>query len=513
MMAASIITKIVGAIFKIPLSNLIGADGMGVFSVAYTLYSTLFVISTAGLPVAISKMVAEANAKGDYGKIKGILRVSLMSFSIIGALASVIMVVFAHEFTILVKNSMAYYAVIAVAPSLFFVSIVSIIRGYFQGLSNMVPTAVSQVIESVGKLVFGLAIAYLLISNGYSFEIAAAGAIAGVSLGTLLSALYLIICNISSAVKLRNFKCSEEYSALFKTIVKTAVPITIGSAVLSITNLIDMFLVMNRLQSAAGFTELMANKLYGAYSLSVTLYLLPQTFIVAISVSIIPAITGYLAKNNIMRAEKTMASALRIAAAIALPAGVGFMTLSNEILTLLYYKRPDDVLIADPLLSYLGIAVIFVALVSITNSILQATGHINTPVVTMLIGGAVKVFANYVLIGIPSVNISGAPIATICCYGIISILNLILVKRLFSQISLSSIFAKPLMSALGMSVFAYFAINPLSGYFGAKIGLAITIILSAFIYFALLLASNGLPREDILMLPKGEFIVKCLKIR
>lgn len=513
LMIASIVTKVIGAIFKIPLTNLIGADGMGVFGVAYTIYSTLFVISTAGLPIAISKMVAEANAVGNHKKIKSILKVSLLSFSVIGIFASLIMVVFAEPLTRLVGNTLAYYAVLAIAPSLFFVSIVSIIRGFYQGLSDMVPTAVSQVLESAGKLGFGLLFAYILQTKGYSFEICAAGAILGVTLGTLMSAIYLFIIVGKKIKEYRNIDADEPFVPLAKSIVKMAVPVTVGSAVLSLTNLIDMFLVMNRLQSAAGFSEMMANKLYGAYNMSVTLYNLPQTFVVAISVSIIPAISAFIAKNNRLKTAETIGTAFKLASMIAFPAGMGFLILSKPILNLLYYSKPEDVVIAAPLLSYLGIAVMFIALVSLSNSVLQAIGKINVPVFTMLIGGLVKIAANYILVGQPDVNINGAPIGTMCCYGIIAILNLIVIKKNYKEVSVIKMFSKTFISAAVMGVFAYLMINPVSAYLGQKLGVVAVIGGCVVIYFLMLLAIGGFTKEDILMLPKGEKIAKVLKIK
>ena len=511
LMVASAITKVVGAIFKIPLTNVIGADGIGVFNIAYTIYTTLFVISTAGLPVAISKMVAEAYANGKYNKVRDILRISLISFSFVGVVASILLATFAQEFTMLVKNSMAYYSVLAIAPSLFFVSIVSIIRGYFQGLSDMVPTGVSQILESVGKLVFGLLFAYGLIRAGYPVEISAAGAILGVTLGMVLSAIYLVLKNRKSLRKLPKSNEPREKGVL-SVLIKTAVPVTIGAAVLSLTNLIDMFLVTSRLQSAAGFSEVMANRLYGAYGMSVSIFNLPQTFVVALAVSIIPAVATCLERGNKARAMSTMASALRIGGCLALPAGVGLLTLADPVLNLLYFNKPEDVKIAIPLMSLLGIAVIFVALVSLSNSILQSAGKVNIPVVTMLIGGLVKITANYVLVGQPDININGAPIGTILCYGTIAILNLIVIRSAFPDVRPLHILTKPAICAAVMGVFAYLASPAICGYLGTKLGVLVVIVLAVLLYGLLLIAGGGLPKSDILMLPKGEKIVKILKI-
>lgn len=193
LVVSNAIVKVIGAFFSIPITNMIGGDGNGIFTVAYYIYQAMFVISTAGLPVAISKMVAEANALGKYREVKRIFRVSITIFSAIGGAVTAIMILWADVFVEMIGNTLAYYAVMAVAPSIFFVSVVSAFRGYYQGLSNMVPTAISQVIEAGGKLVFGLLFTYVLIEKGFSLEIVVAGSIGGVTVGTVLSALYVIM--------------------------------------------------------------------------------------------------------------------------------------------------------------------------------------------------------------------------------------------------------------------------------------------------------------------------------
>ena len=293
----------------------------------------------------------------------------------------------------------------------------------------------------------------------------------------------------------------------------TAVPVTVGAAVLSLTNLIDMFMVMNRLQWPGGFSEAMANKLYGAYTMSVSIYNLPQTIIVAISVSVIPVIAACMARNNLQKARSTIESALRITSMIAMPAGIGFFVLSENILNLLYYKKPEDVVYAVPLLRFLGFAVIFVALVSLTNSILQSINRIKVPVVTMFIGGVIKIIANFFLVAMPALNIKGAPIGTVCCYGTIAILNLMVIKANVEKLSILGIFFKPFFASAAMGAFAYFTVNPITAYLGDKIGIVAVIALAAVFYFAVLFAVGGVKKQDVLLMPKGEKIAKLLNLK
>ena len=519
---SNLIIKAIGLMFKIPMNEKIGDEGAGYYNTAYTIYTYLYMVSTAGLPTAISIIISDSRARGQIKQVKRILRIAVWLFVIIGIIGMSIMLIGAQPMSKAIGAENTKYAMYAIAPTLFLICVSSALRGYFQGYQQMVPTAISQLIEAVCKLGVGLAFAEYAIRQNYPIYIVAAYAAVGLTVGEGLGMVYLVFSKLLFKEhnydaeflegKLEDDTVSPTMEILKKMIV-IALPIAISASVMSLTNLIDMFLVMNRLQSAAGFSEMMANKLYGAYNMSVTLYNLPQTFVVAISVSIIPAISTYIAKNNRIKTAETIGSAFRLASMIAFPAGIGFLILSKPILDLLYYSRPEDVVIAAPLLSYLGIAVMFIALVSLSNSVLQAIGKINVPVFTMLIGGVVKIAANYILVGNPDININGAPIGTMCCYGIIAVLNLIVIKRHYKEISIVKMFGKTFISAVIMGIFGYLVSQPVSSFMGAKAGIILTIGGCMVIYFLTLLAIGGFTREDILMLPKGEKIAKLLRIK
>lgn len=511
------IVKIIGAIFKIPLTNLIGKEGLGYFSVAYNIYSALFVLSTAGLPVALSKMIAEADALGRVIEVRKIVRVAFSTFAVVGAAASGVMFFGARQITMFIGNASAYPAVLAIAPALFFVSVTSTIRGYYQGLSNMAPTAVSQIIEALCKLVVGFAAAwYVLEKLNMGPEYAAAGAIFGVMLGTALSAVYLLWKKSREKIKIPiNSKSLDQQgrSEILRNLIRIALPITIGSSVLSLTNLIDMIVVMNRLQDV-GFSETAANGLYGAYNMSLTLFNLPQTLIVAIAITVIPAISAAFARRDTAGASRTIEYAMRMTAILSLPAAAGLSILSAPILNLLYYKRPDDVMIAAPLLTILGFAVLFVAMVSLTNAILQAMGKVNIPVFTMIAGGAVKLVVNYFLVGTSEVNIYGAPVGTTLCYFTITALNFYMIARHSrAKLRFVRIFAKPAASSAAMAVFAHFAFSFLQPTVGGKIAVVAVIAASAAVYLAVLIVSKSLTKNDVILFPKGEMIVKALRLR
>jgi len=516
--AASLGAKVIGALFKIPLGNLLGGDGMGVFTIAYNIYTALFVVSTAGLAVAISKMVSEANALGRQDESRRIFYTALTAFSLLGLAFWIILWLEADAFAGLVGSSGAAAAVRAAAPSLFLVSVMSVIRGYYQGLSDMAPTAVSQILEALGKLIVGYGAAWLLLQAGYGLETAAAGAILGVTAGSLLGTLYLLFClrrrglaGGSVANFLRPSRPTASWRAILRRVFSISIPVMAGASALSLTNLIDMALVINRLRDI-GFSQQAANSLYGSYNMVGALFNLPQTVVAALSISVIPVVSGYYSRRNLEKTRRTTSSALRIAALVSMPAGVGFWLLSEPILQLIYFARPQDSAAGAPLLSLLGLAVFFVALVSMTNSILQAMGLARVPVYTMLVGGLVKLLVSYILVGEPTVNIAGAPIGTACCYAAIALLNLGAIRRAGVPISYVRVFARPALAAGLMGVFASLFHAPAAWLFGPKIGVVLTVVLCVLFYGLMLAAVRALPKEDVLLLPRGERIAKLLRM-
>ena len=517
LMVASIVVKLIGAFYSIPLTNLYGAAGTGIFNVAYYVYTTMFIISTAGLPVAVSRMVAASNTLGRGREVRRIGRIAFISFTVIGLFFSAVIFFGADLFVTLAGLPSARFAVLAISPCIFFVALVSAIRGYYQGLANMVPTAWSQVIEALGKLIFGLGLAYYLMDRGYSLDIVVAGAIGGVTIGTVLGAIYIIIVRIRDIRRgdvAVNCLTNESRSSkeLTRALFAIAVPITLSAGVLSLTNLIDTFLVVRRLQEA-GMTSPEAGTLYGAYGMAVKFFNLPQTIIVGIGTSVLPAISAALARRSREQASRLTESSFRLTALLALPCAVGLAVLPQPIMDLLYYQQPEDVLVAAPTLTLLGPAVVFVAMQSVSNAILQAQGKEKLPVVSMAIGGAVKLITNYTLIAIPAINIRGAPIGTSLCYGTITVLNLIFIRHYGIPFSFTKTFLKPLISAGVMGVFAYLMYPPVSGVIGSKLGVLAVIALSAVLYLLMLIATRALPKEDILMLPKGEKIAKILRVK
>ena len=506
-----ILVKVIGALYKIPLDTFIlKPEGMGIYNSSYTIYNWLFVVSTAGLPVAISKMVAESTAQGNYEEARKIFRISKGLLLVVGLLASGAMFFFAHQFSSLISAPSAYLTMQCMAPSLLFVSISSSYRGFYQGQQNMLPTALSEVIEAFSKLALGLSLAYLAMKLYGQYYIASAGAITGVTIGTALSCLYLFIYN---AVNIRKFPHGNLDANLprGKTVlirlIKIAIPVTIGVSVFTLTSVIDTAMVMNQLKGL-GYIEEQRLSMFGYLNRAIALFNLPPTIIAAIAISIVPTIAAALALKNNNTAIRNAKSALRITILFAVPCAAGLSALAKPILQLLYHDGNYSFL-----LNIMGIAVVFVTMVQVCNAILQAWGHVWLPVKNMLIGGVVKVLVNLILVSRPEININGAPIGTLLCYFTVMSLNIFDLKRITGmKFEIMSFVVKPVITALATAAGAILCHRLISTYITSTVVLvAASIVSGGLFYFISLFAVKGLQYDDVLLLPKGDKIASILK--
>ena len=339
MMAASLVVKVIGAFFQIPLQNLIGGDkspAFGMFSAAYRIYTAMLVISTVGLPAALSKMVAEATAKGREHEVKRIVRVAAGVFVPVGALCSLALFFGAGTFAEWIKSEDSRLAVMAIAPSVLMVAILSVFRGYYQGRSNMVPTAVSQVIEAAGKLFIGLGLAYWAVGRGFDDPAVAALTVLGVTIGEVAAAAYMLVqaALTRGETRIRSLDPTvRPTGTLIKTLLSLSIPITISSSVMSVTDLIDVALISSRLQSpAVHMAADEAMQTYGIYTGVINFFNLPQTLITALAVSVLPTIASARASGDERKANATLSTTLRMTLMLTLPAGAGFFLLGGPIL-------------------------------------------------------------------------------------------------------------------------------------------------------------------------------------
>lgn len=505
-----ILVKIIGAVYKIPLDGLVlKTEGMGIYSSSYTIYNWLFVISTAGLPVAISKMVAEARALGRIKESEKIFKISKVLLFFVGICAFLVMFVFAVPFSRLISAESSYLTMMVMAPSLFFVAMSSSYRGYYQGRENMFPTAISEIIEALFKLVFGLSFAYILMKVYKEPYIGSAGAISGITLGTVASFIFLTLYhkNKKEFYKVSEFDdtVSSSKTILLK-LIKLAIPVTLGVSVFTLTSLIDTAMVMNQLQGL-GYPESERLSMFGYLNRSITLFNLAPTVIASIAISIVPAIASSIAVNDVENAHKNIRSALRLTVLFAMPCAAGLSSLAKPILTLLYRDGNYSFL-----LNIMGIATLFVTVVQVSNAMLQAYSRPWIPVRNMLFGGIVKVVVNLILVSRPDININGAPIGTTLCYFTVMALNIISIKKYAGvKFGVTGFVLKPVILGIVTFASAFYSYKVFGGILGNTIGTFGSIAAAAICYVIVLLAIKALDKEDIKLLPKGNKILSILE--
>ena len=536
---ATVLVKLMGFLFKVPLNNIIGEDGFGYFNTAYDVYNVLLMISTTGLPVAMSRMISQAQTLGNHAQIKRIYRTSLYVFLTIGMVGSLGMLFFCHQLSVMVTtNENSWAAIAALAPCVLLICLVSAYRGFFQGQSNMTPTSVSQIFEAVTRLVVGLGLAWrvmkltgeayvrmqgIVLAPGETAQdygditLAAGGAILGVTLGSLISVVYLHHkFRQSNQILSLGGGTAKSTRSTMKELLSIAVPITLGSAGLQIINLFDTMIYMRRLTGALQWTEKMADSAKGVYNFCQTVFALPCSFIPTITIAVIPAITASLTRKDLAEAKATSESSVRTMALIAMPCAAGLFVMAEPVIRLLCSTYTEDkIQLAATMLAILGLTVIFNSLVLLLNAIMQAHGDVVTPVVNMLIGGIIKIIVNYILVGQPNLNIVGAPIGTLICYISITALDLIAMKRHISArpAIFKNIIRPGLASAImGAATFMVYRVlsNAISSW---KLACLLSLAFAVVLYAVLVVFLRCLTYEDCMLLPKGEKIAKILRIR
>lgn len=479
--------KLAGLLFTIPIANMQSVD-MSNFYSAYDIYNMFAVLASAGLPVAVSRMVSETLVYGNTDEAERIYKVSVRIFTIIGAVIAAIMFFGAELLASLIRNPGAAMPIRVLSVTAFCSFVMSSLRGYFQGNSNMRHTAFSQVIEAFSKLVFGCALAYVIGKAEFSFMDGSTGAIAGVSIGAVLAVVYLSFNKKRSdkALMPSNTQVRPD-RAIVKELFRIAIPVSLGASVMSLVNLIDTAVILGILQDSLGYTEELAKELYASFGHAKKIFNFPSAFIVPFSVSILPALTAAFTAKDKDGVARNMTTCFKYALMLALPAGVGISVLAGPIMNILYFNVPEQAEAGTPILAVFGVAVVLYAVVSISGAILQAFGKVNLPLISLCVGAVVKCVLNFVLVGIPEINILGAPIATCACYVVMITMNLIFLrKHLAGCAVIIWNTVKTAAAALVMGVGAYFAFDFLSGPLGVRKG-GIVAILGAVVVYAVLI--------------------------
>lgn len=566
---ASAFAEIVGVLYKIPLTDIIGAVGRGYTGTAYNIYIPIYNIAMSGLPVAISKLVSESAANGNFKDVKKIFKVAFRLFFVIGAVGTAVLFALAYPYAKSIDSIQSLPSILMIAPAVFFCSLMSTYRGYYSGLRNQNPHAISQMVEVLGKVAFGLSLSYLVqkiamqeFSAGNPVfgvvcktkeeaisamtPYAAAASIFGVTMGAVCSLIYLVIRDkiagdkitkeeIASSPEPRNSK------QLRKLLISIAVPVVVSSIVMNISNLIDSWSIQFRLQSAINsnlgvienmFSSAISNEaamsltelksyIYGAYEIALDFRNLVPSVMTSLGLSAIPVLSEAWAMKNKRTITSSIESVTRTNMIISLPAGIGMAVLARPILDLVYGVRPSNA-ISAPVMAYYGLFTFIMAFGTPVINMLQGIGRQDIPMKTVSAAAIVKVAVNFILVGIPSINIYGAIIGTFLFYFISLSLNLYyLIKITNVKMDLFSVFIKPLFCSLICGASAWGFNGLLSDYipsFGegrrfstSSVSCIVAILISIVIYALALLFTKAIAKEDLEMLPGGKKLSPVLE--
>ena len=558
LMIGTLVVKIVSMIFKIPISNMLGGTGYSYFTNAYEIFNLISTIATAGFPVAVSKMVSENCVAGRYRDNRRIFRISRLFFLVTGFVCMVVMVLGAGTFADMIPNPGARFSIICLAPAVLTCCLMSAYRGYYQGMQNMYPTSLSQIVEAVTKMIFGLGLSWAVLHfTGEEYErfgtvlgisyageaqaqaaiaqLASGAAVLGVSLSTAAGLLYLMVRwrrkgdGVPDSDVLAS-PAPERSSCLLKKIIMIGIPVCMGSLAISFSGVIDLMTVTGRLADvmqtapqtllacygenipqAEIINESVHNYLYGAYSgkAGVIANLIPA-LTTGLAVSALPAVAESYARGSRLRTQRSIQMVLRITAIVCIPAGLGISALALPVCRL-FFGYSSEVAIGAPLLEALGIASIFIALTGTINSLLQAVGKVTLPVKLMVIGSIIKLAMNYTLVGIPELNIQAVPFSTLVCYLVITLLSLRALHSSVGELGLASIFAKPFLAGALCAAVAKLVQNLLESFTISRFAVLLSVGCGAIVYLLALLLLRAIKKEDIMMLPKGEKMAKILE--
>lgn len=526
--AAGIIVKLLGFVFRIPLTRWIGASGMADYTPAYDVYSLLLIVATSGIPVAISKMVSERCAVGEYKEAGRVFRIARLLMWGIGITGFLILWFFAGPISRAIGIETSALSMRATAPALLFVPIMSSYRGFFQGLQIMQPTALSQIAEQIARVIIGLGAAYLLFkgiifpdqfNGGFTGMEAlrskgAAGACLGASAGALAGFLVMIWIRFMYR-HILNRKIAKDHSTvhepgkkLLKRIIWIAFPITLAACIMPIVNLIDVAIVQNRL-TGMGYSYEAAKSLYGQLTaMAAPIISFPLVLIQALTATIVPMVSRAwkLKDHNLL--ERDCIFGFRASQLISLPCIVGMMVIAQPILILFYGDQARRAPAAASCLQIYAISFFFLSLVSIATAMLQGLGKQHIPVINLFIGIGLKIIITWTLTGVSTINVRGAAIGTTCSYALASVLDIIALKRITGvRLELVRSLGKPLAASAVMGA-AVILTNMLMNKLTSSLYLntLVDILVGMVVYGFMALAVHALTEEEIAHLPHGNRI-------
>lgn len=518
--AAGLIAKVMGFAYRIILTRIIGTRGMGLYQVAYPVYTTLLVVSRSGIPIALAKLISEKISLGDRKAAFQVFTVGRYMAFFIGLFVSILMAVLAKPLTVLFKwGPEAYYPILAISPAIFFVSLMATYRGFFQGLQNMVPTAISQIIEQFIRMITMIGLSYLLLSKGLG--VAAAGATFGAVTGSIAGLLTLIFIYYRKRKKIWKFirdgnKVSVKLAntgQFIREIALLAVPITLGALVQPLMNLVDTIIVPMRLQAGVLVQDPMA--LFGELTaVAMTLVNFPTIITISLATSLVPSISEAFALNKEKLIKYRTQAGLRLAVLISLPAAAGLFVLAEPLTTVIF-----AVPTAAAILRISAWGVLFIGLQHTSSAILNGIGKTRVPAANLLLGALINALINYVLTAHPAFGIKGAAFGTVTGFAVAALLNLIYVKKYTHfLLDLKALVIKPVFAVGVMGLIVYrgfslidFLLSKITRYHYPA-ATFIIVLLAVILYFLILLVIKAIRYNDLLMIPKvGKSFAEKLK--
>ncbi|MCQ2547423.1 MAG: polysaccharide biosynthesis protein [Clostridia bacterium] len=511
-----VIVKVLGMVFRIPVLNWIGEEGGAYYGVAYPVYSLLLVVATAGLPVAISRMVSQRTALGKYAAADRVFSIARLLMLGIGIVSFAICFFGADAIAHSVNIPGAAPSLRTIAPALLFVPIVSSFRGYFQGQQIMVPTALSELVEQSFRVVVGLILAYYFAKTADDMVSASAGATFGASAGSMMAlALMIFIYWLNKDKIKRRAKNSvaedESSKEIIKQILLIAIPITIGAAIFPLMSTIDAWMVPNRLISA-GYSSSQAENLYGVMSsFCSSLIGFPQVFTQAVAISLVPAIAAAYERQEKLEVQNNIKLGTRVTLIMGFPCAVGIFVLAEPILNLLYPLQPEACATGAPTIMVMSIGIIFLSTIQTLTGALQGIGKQLIPVKNLAIGALAKIVVTYFATGIYALNIKGAALGTLATYIIATVLNIKdIYKYTGTKFDFMQTYIKPFAASVIMGIFVFASHWGLTMILPGAVATLASILIGVIVYLVLVLLIKAITRDELLVIPMGGKLVKIL---
>lgn len=517
LMISQVLIKLLGLVYKWYLTNKegFGDQGNAIYSAGFSIYALLLTLSSTGVPNAVARLVSEHTSKGDYRGAHRIFKIALATFAVIGLVGTLLLFFGAHYISnVWLSIPEAELSLVALSPAIFFVAVISVFRGYFNGRENMKATANSQTVEQLFKTVLTvLVVEMVAIFSGANTNIMAAGANLATTLATITSFTYLFIYYkmrrkdlAREIISARSFRTKSLWGTV-KKILSVSIPMSLSSILTSLNRNIDSTTVVRSLKTF--LPEVEAKAQYGILSGKVdTLVSLPLSFNIAFATALVPAITSAKTTGDMETGRKRVSFSLLVTMLIGLPCMIGMIIFAQPILNLLFPNAPDGAFIFQ----ISAMAIIFTVLEQTVNGALQGLGKIMVPAIALSIGVGLKLILNLVLVPIPGIGAAGAAFATVACHAVAFFIGFNVLKaNMKLGLSFSKFIGKPILASVMMSICSYGIYLLLGGINAGKMATIIAILVAVIVYALAVIVLKIFTKEEINMIPYGHKLSKFLE--